>query len=138
MHLTDVSTGKQLLDIINQVGPVFREVARNHILERTRELYSDCTAGRGRDEGKNTGLEIIAVHRRDRDLVWTRRDIDKVGRIHAIFEVNGRSLACGAVVVQVNMKEVKERVGTYRSTLSFPTIWRTFVIMPSWAPSYMP
>ena len=137
MDLADVATCEQLLDLVDKIRPVLREVARDDVLECTSKLYGDGAVGGCGDEGKDGCLEIVPVGGRDRDLVGARRRVDEVGRVHAIFEVNSRGLAGGAVEwFRQTQRDKMNASGTYRSTLSFPTICRTFVIIPSCPPSY--
>lgn len=91
MHLPKVAARKQLLDLLRETRPLLGEVARDDILKRTRKLSGDG-ARRISDNKRNNGrLEVVAVRGRDRDLVRARHSIDEVGRVDAIFKVDGRS-----------------------------------------------
>ena len=97
MDFANVAARKQLLDLVDERRPVFREVARDDVLECTGELDGNGTIRRCRDEGEDGSLEVVPVRWGDRDLVRTRVGVDEVRRVDAIFEVDSRSLAGGTV-----------------------------------------
>lgn len=89
----DVAAPQHPLDVVQQIGPVVREVACDDVFEGVRQLNRDQVRLRRGEEGKQGRFESITVGGGDGGLVGSLvRWFNEVGRVYTILQVYRRSL----------------------------------------------